>query len=563
MEEWGSTPAGPDLVDDRPTSAKKSTAKKSTAKKSTAKKSTAKKSTVEKSTVEKSAAKKPKDEIGSRRGVESLFRNSYRAHLDLLALAATKANIMISINGLILSFLFISGAFVVSGDPMLEIPVTIFLVTCFISIAFAILSALPESGKNNWTEMDFLEQRANPLVFEDYTALSEGQFVSIMRETLQDSPQIYDSMTRQLYFLGSYANKRLKLLSLSYRVFLAGLCVSVLSFFMVFLITSLRDLSMSANASPPAGVEAESLARFGAFRDLEGVFEPSGVVQLPDGRLVVVEDESARPISIVSLDTTGDMRVAPPGREPLFGERADLRGLGSLSDLEGTAIDKSGRVYAVTSHARKEKTGRTSASREKLVRFRIDGTRVTDATLVSDLKAHMTARYPDLEEAATKRAGGFNIEGLAFDREQKELWFGFRSPLMDGKAIILALENPSKVFDGEEPRFKRISLDLDGAGIRGLAYFPRLSGYLLLARREDRKKMPFELWFWSGHQGDAARSVEVAGVDSLRRAEAIAPMEFGDTGAILILSDEGNAGKDAPGRYVLLQYDRLSIAGSS
>ncbi len=71
--------------------------------------------------------KKNKDDlqagIGSRRGVETLLRNSYRAHLDLIALAATKANIMISINGLILSFLFISEAFVMSAEPLLEIPI--------------------------------------------------------------------------------------------------------------------------------------------------------------------------------------------------------------------------------------------------------------------------------------------------------------------------------------------------------------------------------------------------------------------------------------------------------
>ncbi len=37
----------------------------------------------------------------SSRGIETMFRNSYRTHIDMSGLADSKANIMISINGLI------------------------------------------------------------------------------------------------------------------------------------------------------------------------------------------------------------------------------------------------------------------------------------------------------------------------------------------------------------------------------------------------------------------------------------------------------------------------------
>lgn len=526
-EEPGGAPAGPEAAGDPPKAAKKS-------------------------------KKKSKEEIGSRRGVETLFRNAYRAHLDLLALTATKANIMISINGLILSFLFISEAFVMSAEPLMEIPTAIFLTTCFLSMAFAILSALPERRKAKWTVADFTENRANLLVFEDYTALSESEFVPAMRETLRDSPRIYDSMIRQLYFLGSYANKRLKLLEVSYRIFLVGLGLSVLVSFVVLTIVFLRDSGAPASLAARTS-EAASLPRFEKFRELEDIFEPSGVAQIPDGRLIVVEDEGKHPIRIMLLDTEGDMHVAPPRREALLGEGEGLGSLGKLSDLEAMAVDKSGYVYAVTSYARTEDKGRTRDRREKLIRFRIEGDRFTDATLVPDLKSRMTAQYPDLDEAARTQTGGINVEGLALDREQKQLWFGFRSPLKDNRAMILALENPGEAFNRGEPRFTRFLLDLGGSGIRGLAYVPRLKGYLILARREDRKKRPFELWFWSGDQADAARRVEVAGLESLRRAEGITPIELGGTGAILIFSDEGDARMKISGRYILLQYDQLSI----
>ena len=148
---------------------------------------------------------------------------------------------------------------------------------------------------------------------------------------------------------------------------------------------------------------------------------------------------------------------------------------------------------------------------------------------------------------------------MTFNQKGDQLWFGFRSPQKDNKAIILVLENPAGVFNQEAPRFRELLLDLEGAGIRGLTYDPRLKGYLILARREDKKKMPFELWFWSGGDGDAVRRVSVAGVESLRRAEGVTPIKLGDTEGILIFSDEGNARKRKPGRYILLQYDQISI----
>ena len=171
--------------------------------------------------------------IGSRRGVETLFRNSYRAHLDLIALATTKANIMISINGLILSLLFVSEAFVMSAEPLLEIPTGIFLLTCFVSMAFAILAAMPGRRKADWTAADFRQDKASLLAFEDYTALPEGDYMTAMRELLQDSPRVYDQMLKQLYFLGTHANKRLRRLRLSYSVFLIGLGLSILTSFVL------------------------------------------------------------------------------------------------------------------------------------------------------------------------------------------------------------------------------------------------------------------------------------------------------------------------------------------
>ena len=171
---------------------------------------------------------KPGSEFGSARGVETLFRSSYRTQLDLTALAATKANIMISLNGFILSVLTLSGPFVLVAEPMFTVPIAIFLTTCLASIIFAVLAARPRLFQRKHTPEDFAADRANVLVFEDFSSLTEEEHSEAMLGLLRDNGRIYRNMSRQLYFLGTMANRKFRMLSLSYAIFLSGLTLSTL-----------------------------------------------------------------------------------------------------------------------------------------------------------------------------------------------------------------------------------------------------------------------------------------------------------------------------------------------
>ena len=100
-----------------------------------------------------------------------MFRNAVRSEMELLALAATKANIMISLNGFIVSALMISGAFIFSSSPEFLIPASTFMITAAASIVFALLSASPERiGKvraaREWLK-DVLRRRAKTLGLEN------------------------------------------------------------------------------------------------------------------------------------------------------------------------------------------------------------------------------------------------------------------------------------------------------------------------------------------------------------------------------------------------------------
>lgn len=166
--------------------------------------------------------------LGTSRGIESMFRNSYRAQLDMLALAATKANIMISLNGLLVSILLISGTYFLTAEPMLIIPLAAFLLTCTIAIVFAVLAARPVIDKKKQTLEDFRQDAADLLVFEQFAKLERGEYLDAMQEMARSNDRIYNNMIVHIHGMGQTANRKFTRLYISYSAFMIGLVISVL-----------------------------------------------------------------------------------------------------------------------------------------------------------------------------------------------------------------------------------------------------------------------------------------------------------------------------------------------
>ena len=166
-------------------------------------------------------------QLGSSRGIESMFRNSYRAQLDMIALAATKANIMISLNGLLVSVLLVSGAYFLGSEPMLIIPLLSFLLTCTVAIVFAVLAARPSVNRTDNSLEDFRTDRAHLLVFEQFAKLSKEDYLDAMLEMVRDNDRIYKNMIFHIHDLGLVADRKFSRLYVSYSAFMIGLVTSV------------------------------------------------------------------------------------------------------------------------------------------------------------------------------------------------------------------------------------------------------------------------------------------------------------------------------------------------
>lgn len=205
---------------------------------------------VEKKKKKKKKSKDNKAGLGTSRGIETMFRTSYRTNMDLSALADAKANIMISINGIIISIILASISPKIDANPWLLIPTAVLLLTCLGSMALAVLAARPRVSSQVLNLEDVRSNNKNLLFFGNFVSLPEEDFVIGMKELLQNTDSLYVNMIRDIYGLGTVLKKKFSLLRRSYNVFMFGLIIGVFLFIGVYAWVVISQSGISG-AVPP------------------------------------------------------------------------------------------------------------------------------------------------------------------------------------------------------------------------------------------------------------------------------------------------------------------------
>ncbi|MEN0006394.1 MAG: Pycsar system effector family protein [Bacteroidota bacterium] len=169
------------------------------------------------------------------RATQTFFRASYRNHINLSAIADNKANIMISVNTILISVLitFLSYKNIGETQPMILLPVIIFLVTGLASLTFAILSARPKVTMLNKNLPNKANLNRNIIFFGNFVQLPLEEYEQAMDAVLRDGELLYGNMVRDLYYLGKVLDKKYRFLSISYNIFMVGLLATVVLFLWV------------------------------------------------------------------------------------------------------------------------------------------------------------------------------------------------------------------------------------------------------------------------------------------------------------------------------------------
>ena len=174
------------------------------------------------------------------RTIQTLFRTTSKNHYTLNQMVDRKANIMISINAIIVSLLVgnIIGP-ALDGLSIKLIPVFIMAISGGISMFFAILAVKPDATHGEFSEEEIRSKKGNLLFFGNFHNMQFKDYEWAFLQMLNDKDHLYSSMIRDIYYLGQKIKKKHDRLRTSLNVFLFGTVLTIVSFLVLkFIIVS-------------------------------------------------------------------------------------------------------------------------------------------------------------------------------------------------------------------------------------------------------------------------------------------------------------------------------------
>jgi hypothetical protein len=273
-----------------------------------------------------------------------------------------------------------------------------------------------------------------------------------------------------------------------------------------------------------------------------GICDASAAVPLGQDQFIVGNDEADKKkgnlLRVYSSQESGKAsKIIPINDFVNTDKEIDLE---AVTELNGV-------IYWMTSH------GRNSSGEIKPKRHQLFATKLTgDDSILEQVGQSYThllywelltesklkyLRENDLERLAPK-LGGINIEGLTATPEG-DLLIGFRSPLTENKALLVALKNPLELVTQSEAKAQfgePILLDLNGLGVRSIEYWSVIQAYVIIAGEVDGGDR-FALYLWSGNPNENPEIIDLTFPVDFRPESVLFYSHLGDR--FQILSDDG------------------------
>jgi len=247
--------------------------------------------------------------------------------------------------------------------------------------------------------------------------------------------------------------------------------------------------------------------------------ELSGIASVAEGFLVA-EDELTGSLIFVPAPPLEEGRLATHEEQTSivrfersrFGAApfSQMPRLWPIQDVEGVASDRVTAVFVLGSH--RPKRGERRPDREFLLglEWRPDERELT-LTLESREQRQLVERLDEALQAACEgdsalcirllgdartAAHRLNLEGLAYDPRDRDLYIGLRGPLTEaGDALVFRMPIGAAFASEPTEGARVLTLDLDAGGVTGLAWDPWRDRLLVLAGPEkDDPSVPSSLY---------------------------------------------------------------------
>jgi hypothetical protein len=168
-------------------------------------------------------------------GIQTMLKLTSSNHIKLSEMVDKKANILISVNAIIISVILSVMMPNLQEAGYLAIPSIMFLAVAVCTIIVAIIAIRPIINRGTFRLEDIKSKKINLLFFGNFHKVPLPKYESAMRTMMKDPDFLYSSMIKDIYFIGVVMGKKYRLLRLAYNIFMLGLIISILAFSLVAL----------------------------------------------------------------------------------------------------------------------------------------------------------------------------------------------------------------------------------------------------------------------------------------------------------------------------------------
>jgi hypothetical protein len=173
---------------------------------------------------------KKEEKPGLSKKTIDIFRTTQRNNIDLTALADNKANVLLSLNALIIAALI--PLVITNLDKILSaslfVPLIVLAITCFVTVYIS-AQVLKPSDFNTFREQVMPQAKVSPFFFGNFYQMSAKEYFEHIEQSLAEPQFIKAHLTQDLYYVGRRLGRKMELVRLAYNLFTAGIFLTIVS----------------------------------------------------------------------------------------------------------------------------------------------------------------------------------------------------------------------------------------------------------------------------------------------------------------------------------------------
>lgn len=281
---------------------------------------------------------------GPERTIETMFRITSTNSQKLSDQADTKAHILITVNSIIVSVLLTvfvrkenDYASVAAHLGIMAIPLSMLLVVNLVTIIFSILTTRPNVPNGTFTPEGLKKRSVNLLFFGNFYRMKFDDYSDGMFQIMRDKNYLHTTLLRDIYLQGVVLGRKYRMLKIAYNVFMYGLVVSVMVFFMLAIAHSDAASTQATDSALPYRLDSPNTVRKlpPALREISGLS-----LAADDRQLLTVNDEQG--IIFFINRETGVIE-----RQIDFKDKGDFEGIEAVGK-DVFVVNSDGTLYQIS-----------------------------------------------------------------------------------------------------------------------------------------------------------------------------------------------------------------------